>query len=307
VATQETQTPRVSIDPATSVGIVALTVADLDRSVAYYTDAIGLTVLERVGPEAILGVAVTPLLALREHRDALPWLTDRMTGLYHFAILAPTRQDLGRWLEHYLSTSNPPPGQGDHYVSEAFYLRDPDGHGIEVYADRPREGWHWSNGLVHMGTDPVDVRGLLTEARKVHAAWTGLPPGTTMGHVHLQVGDIAPADAFYHRVLGFDVTAHMPSALFVSAGGYHHHLGLNTWHSRGAGPAPADTASLRFFTLALPTDEALAAVRDRLVAANIGFGERDGMVVVADPWQNQIILHVGRVDPDRARELSRNF
>ena len=291
----EPQRPAAAIDPATQVGAIALTVADLDRSIAFYTDAIGLTVLRKTGSDAILGVAGTPLLLLSEQPGALPWMVDRMTGLYHFAILVPSRKDLGRWLRHYLSRGYPPPGQGDHLVSEALYLRDPDGHGIEVYRDRPREEWRWIDGQVQMATDPVDVRGLLAEANATREPWTGMVDGTCLGHVHLQVGDIAQAEAFYHGILGFDVVARMPSALFVSAGGYHHHLGMNVWHSRGAAPAPADTARLRFFTLALPTDEARAAVIARIAAAGIAFQERANVVMLRDPWQNTILLHVGPI------------
>lgn len=291
----EPRQPIAAIDPATRVGVIALTVADLGRSIAYYTNAIGLTVLRQTGSDAILGAAETPLLLLREQSGALPWMTDAMTGLYHFAILVPSRKDLGRWLRHYLVLGYPPPGQGDHLVSEALYLRDPDGHGIEVYRDRPRDEWRWIDGQVQMAADPVDVRGLIAEANASGEPWTGMPAGTCLGHVHLQVGDIAQADAFYHGILGFDVVARMPSALFVSAGGYHHHLGLNTWHSRGAPPAPPDVASLRFFTLALPSDAALAAVVARLDGAGIAHQTSANAIALRDPWQNEILLHVGSV------------
>jgi len=302
MSTLESRVTTTSIDPATQVGVVALTVADLDRSVAFYTSAIGLAVLQRTGPDVALGAAGAPLLLLREQPGALPWMIDAMTGLYHFAILVPRRADLGRWLRHYLSSEYPPPGQGDHIVSEAFYLRDPDGHGIEVYADRPRETWHWVDGQIRMGAGPIDVRGLLAEAGNAHEAWTGMPAGTCVGHVHLQVGDIAQAEAFYHGVLGFDVVARMPTALFVSAGGYHHHLGMNVWHSEGASPAPADTASLRFFTLALPSDEARSAVVARIADAGIAFQQEGNAVVVRDPWQNSIILHTGSMADAKAAE-----
>jgi catechol 2,3-dioxygenase len=283
---------RPSIAPETQVGVVALTVADLQRSLAYYTTALGFAVLQQTGADVTLGVAGTPLLLLHELPGARPWPTDAVTGLYHFAILLPTRADLGRWLRHYLGLGYPLPGQGDHLVSEALYLRDPDGHGIEVYRDRPRADWRWSNGQVQMAADPVDIRGLLEDADRSGEPWIGLPPGTTVGHVHLQVGDIARAEAFYHGVLGFDVVAHLPMALFVSAGGYHHHLGMNTWHSRGAAAAPDDTANLRFFTLALPTEEARADVVARLTEAGISARAVDDLVAVRDPWQNTILLHV---------------
>ena len=295
MSTPAQQTPTTSIDPATEVGLLALTVADLDRSVAFYTEAIGLAVLERHASRATLGVAGTPLLLLDEQPGARPWPSGgrSYTGLYHFAILVPTRAGLGRWLRHWLGLGLPLPAQGDHLVSEALYLADPDGHGIEIYRDRPRQEWRWVNGQVRMASDPVDIRGLLAEAEQAGQPWTGLAAGTRVGHIHLQVGDIAQAAAFYHQVLGFDIVAAMPSALFVSAGGYHHHLGMNTWHSRGAGPAPEDTVRLRFFTIDLPTEEARRAVVARVEAAGLGHTETDGAVAVQDPWRNTILLRVG--------------
>lgn len=305
MATVEPTTRAASIDPATQVGLVALTVADLDRSLAFYTEAMGLAVLTRSRGEAVLGAVGASLLLLRQQPGALPWMVDNATGLYHYAILVPTRADLGRWLRHYLASGYPPPGQGDHIVSEALYLRDPDGHGIEVYRDRPRDGWHWDNGRVRMGGGPVDVRGILAEADREERTWAGMPPGTTMGHVHLQVGDVAKALAFYHGILGFDVVAQMPQALFVSAGGYHHHLGLNTWHSQGAGPAPDDTASLRFFTIALPTEAAHAAVLECLGASGISYRRIANAVAVDDPWRTTAVLHVGHVaDAEAASKLA---
>src|SRR5579871_760519 len=287
------------IDPAAHVGVVALTVANLARSLAFYSNALGFTVLDRTERDAVLAVAGTPLLLLHEQPGALPWMIDAATGLYHFAILLPTRADLGRWLRQYLTTSFPPPGQGDHIVSEALYLRDPDGHGIEVYADRPREGWRWVDGRVQMGGGPVDLRGILADGTA--KPWTGLlPAGTKIGHIHLQVGDIAAAEAFYHGILGFAVTAQIPqAALFVSAGGYHHHIGMNTWHSEGAGPAPDDTAQLRFYTLDLPSQEARDAVVASIQAAGLDATrprQSNDVVIVRDPWQNVIVLQAGAAD-----------
>jgi catechol 2,3-dioxygenase len=293
MSTVQTQTHAVSIDPATQCGVISLSVASLKRSLAFYTDALGFGVLEQSASDAVLGAAGTPLLILKEETGALPWMVDNATGLYHFAILLPTRADLGRWVRHFITRNYPPPGQGDHIVSEALYLRDPDGHGIEVYRDRPREGWVWTNGTVKMGGGPVDVRGMIAEANVAGLPWTGLPAGTIIGHIHLQVGDIKQAEAFYHDILGFDIVAGMGSALFVSAGGYHHHLGLNIWHSQGANPAPEGTATLRFYTLSLPTDEARAAVVARLAAAGIAYEVKGTTVVLRDPWQNTIILHTG--------------
>lgn len=281
-----------SIDPATQVGLVSLTVADLDRSLTYYTEALGFNMLRRDGQTAILGAAETPLLALTELAGARPW-PGYATGLYHFAILVPTRLDLARSLIHLLQVGLPFPGQADHAVSEALYLTDPDGNGIEIYRDRPRAEWSWRGGTVRMVTDPLDVRGILAEATAQPAPWTGLPAGTRLGHMHLQVGDLAQAEEFYHGVLGFDITSHFPGALFVSAGGYHHHLGLNIWQSRGAGPAPAGTAGLRFFTLELPSEEARADVLARVKAAGLDYSDVAGAVAVRDPWQNVILLGIG--------------
>jgi catechol 2,3-dioxygenase len=302
MTTVDQRTGATAIDPATGIGLLSLTVADLARSVAFYSEALGFTVLERDGRAATLGAAGTPLLLLAERPGARPWPLNRdsYTGLYHFAILLPARADLGRWLRHWLGLGLPLPGQGDHLVSEALYLQDPDGNGIEVYRDRPRDEWTWVDGQVQMATDPIDLRGLLREAERAGAPWTGLPAGTRLGHVHLQVGDIARAAAFYHDVLGFDIMARMPSALFVSAGGYHHHIGLNTWHSRGASPAPAGTAGLRFFTIDLPTQEARAAVVARIAGVGLPVLEQAGVVAVQDPWQNTILLQVGPTAGARA-------
>ena len=286
------------IDPRTRVGVLELTIADLDRSLAYYTDAFGLTLLERQGRKACLGTGEAPLLLLEEEPGARPFPHDRFgyTGLYHFAVLVPSRVDLGRWLSHWLDIGRELPGQGDHLVSEALYLTDPDGNGIEIYRDRPRESWSWSSGRVQMAADPVDIRGMMAEAEEAGGAWNGLPAGTRLGHMHLQVGDIPTAADFYHGILGFDITATMPSALFVSAGGYHHHIGMNIWHSRGAEPRPQGVAGLNFFTVNFETAEARAAVTARLAAAGIPTTVTPAdEVILEDPWQNTIVLHVGDV------------
>jgi catechol 2,3-dioxygenase len=280
-----------SIDPRTAIGELSLTVADLDRSIAFYTGPLGFQVLAREGGEATLGAGGTPLLRLTELRGAHPW-PGYATGLYHFAILLPTRADLGRWLRNWLQHGYPVPGQGDHLVSEALYLSDPDGNGIEVYRDRPRSEWQYEGDQVKMASLPVDIRGLLALAEHEGVAWSGFPAGTTVGHMHLQVGDIPQAAAFYRDVLGFDLVAAMPSALFVSAGGYHHHIGLNTWHSRGASPAPEGTAGLRDFTIDFADDPARAAVIERVANANGSIEWDDSVAVIRDPWQNTLRLRV---------------
>lgn len=288
-------TASTAIDPATQVGMVALKVADLERSLRFYTEIFGFTLLDRKDGEATLGTASSPLLLLREESGARPWPHDRYayTGLYHFAVLVPSRRDLGRWLRHWLQLGLPLPGQGDHLVSEALYLSDPDGNGIEVYRDRPRSEWHWDNGTVRMATDPVDIRGVLKAAEEDDEPWTGFADGTRVGHIHLQIGDVPQARVFYHDILGFDVVATMPSALFVSAGGYHHHIGMNTWHSRNAPAAPAGTAGLRFYTLELPSEEARAAILARLDAAGIPSTQTPDALIVQDPWQNTLVFQIG--------------
>lgn len=293
---QGTQTSTTTaIDPATQVGFLSLTVADLDRSIAFYTAGFGFALLAREGSQATLGVGEQPLLHLQEHAGAAPWPQDRFghTGLYHFAILVPSRADLGRWLRHWLEAGFPMPGQGDHLVSEALYISDPDQNGIEIYRDRPRADWQWVAGKVQMASDPVDLRGVIAAGDQANLPWTGLPAGTRLGHMHLQVGDIPQAATFYHDILGFDIVAAMPSALFVSAGGYHHHLGLNTWHSKGATPAPDGTAGLRYFTIELPSQASRAAVIARVQAAGLPVADQDALVTLHDPWSNRIILTVG--------------
>jgi catechol 2,3-dioxygenase len=285
-------TPRPnSIDPRTAIGELALTVADLDRSIAFYTGPLGFEVLSREGHEATLGAGDRALLHLTEAPGAAPW-PGYATGLYHFAILLPTRGDLGRWLRNWLAHGEPLPGQGDHLVSEALYLSDPDGNGIEVYRDRPRDEWEWENGTVRMASLPIDIRGLLDLAEAEGQPWSGFPAGTTIGHMHLQVGDIPQAEAYYVNLLGFDLVAQMPSALFVSAGGYHHHIGLNTWHSRGAKPAPEGSAGLRWFTIDFADEAARAAAIERVSEAGQPVEWGDGTAVVRDPWTNTIRLRV---------------
>lgn len=290
---QTTQTS--SIHPGTQVGLLALSVADLGRSLEYYTKAIGFSVLEQRESQAVLGVGETPLLVLMEQPGATQWPRGgrSYTGLYHFAILLPTRADLGRWLRNWFSLGMTSIGQGDHNVSEALYLEDPDGHGIEVYRDRPRSEWQWVDGRVQMGTGPVDIQGAMADADAEGQPWNGLPEGTRIGHVHLQVGDINEAAAFYHDVLGFDIVASMPSALFISAGGYHHHIGMNIWHSRSASPAPEGSVALKFFTVEFPDEAARQAVVERVEQAGLPVGTGGESRVVNDPWGNTILLHVG--------------
>lgn len=284
-----TQTPA-SIHPDTHIGLVTLRVADLERSLNFYQGVLGFQSIERTPISAILGAQDgLPLLELRELLDAQPQ-PYRSTGLYHVAILLPTRADLGRALIR-MAEAGLEIGQGDHLVSEALYISDPDGNGLEIYRDRSRDTWNWSGGTVKMVSDPVDIRGLVEEARREDVQWQVLPAGTRVGHIHLRISDLAQGEHFYHDILGFDITAHLPGALFVSAGGYHHHIGMNTWQSRNAGMAPQDTAGLQSFVIALPSREALNEVRARLAAHDIPMQQEDeDTIIVADPWGNRIEL-----------------
>jgi catechol 2,3-dioxygenase len=285
---------RPSIHPETTVGRLALTVGDLERSLEFYRELIGLHVIEKQHGSAVLGVPGDPFLTLIEQPGADPWPRGGRShpGLYHFAILVPERVDLGRWLAHWLRQNMPLPGQGDHFVSEALYLEDPDGHGIEIYWDRPRSEWEWSNGQVRMGVDPVDIRGLLELAESSSESWAGMPEGTTLGHIHLQVTDIEKTAAFYDSILGLDIVAQMPSALFISAGGYHHHIGANVWHSRNADPAPENTVNLQHFTLHFPNEAARTEAVERLGEAGVTVRQSGSEVVVQDPSGIEIRLTV---------------
>ncbi len=287
---------HVSIHPDTTLGLVALTVADLARSVAFYHDVLGFTTLREEPGTALLGTPGTPLLRLTEKSGARPALPTA-TGLYHFAILVPSRAALARSLYHLVQSGYPLGGSSDHLVSEALYLTDPDGHGIEIYRDRPRADWPYRSGKLQMATDPLDLRALLREGQADPQPWNGLLDGTRLGHMHLQVADLSQARAFYTDLLGFDVIVDMTrmGALFVSAGGYHHHLGLNTWQSRGSRPAPAEHARLHYFTVHLPDTAARDAVLARLDAAQVPYQTTPDGVVMEDPWGNQIVMAVGPV------------
>lgn len=288
---QVTSTTPTSIHPATHIGLVTLRVAQLARSRSYYEGIFGFRVQEEAPGVLVLGAEDGPPLLRLEETPGLPPQPRRSTGLYHVAILLPTRTDLGRFLLR-AAEAGLDIGQGDHLVSEALYLSDPDENGLEVYRDRPRSEWKWENGRVAMATDPVDIRGLLAEAKQSGRPWQVMPSGTTVGHIHLRVSDIPRAREFYVNILGFDVVQELPGALFISAGGYHHHIGLNTWESRGAGPAPRNTAGLELYTIVLPDVAALQLVKERLVQHGVAFQERSEGLYVADPWGNQILLHV---------------
>jgi catechol 2,3-dioxygenase len=278
-----------SIPDATSLGAVHLTVADLGRSLDYYRRAIGLETIDAADGRASLGAGGRELLVLEELPGALP--ADGYSGLYHFALLVPTRADLARWLAHAVRDRVPLTGASDHDVSEALYLRDPDHHGIEIYADRPREVWEGdvATRLTSMALDTDDLLGELDDPRA--EPFDGLAAGTVMGHVHLRVSSIPETVAFYRDVVGFDLTAALGNqAAFLSAGGYHHHVGANVWESAGAPAAPPDRATLRHWTIVLPSAEDRDKTAARIAATGQDAEENPAGTLFRDPSGNALVL-----------------
>jgi catechol 2,3-dioxygenase len=281
--------PSYRLPEVTRLGGVRLQVADLDRSLAYYTDVLGLQATRATAHSASLSSqgAEEPLIELELQRGAKPVPRQGRLGLFHFAILVPDREALGAFLRH-LADRGVHAGSADHAVSEALYLTDPDGLGIEVYADRPRTSWRVSGQELFMTTEALDLRGLIRTA--ADREWTGMPTGTVMGHVHLHVGGLDEAARFYHAALGLDkVVWSYPGALFLSAGGYHHHLGTNTW-AAGAPPAREDEARLLDWDLVLPDAAAVAEATHSLAEAGYA-GSADGVGrIVHDPWGTAVRL-----------------
>jgi catechol 2,3-dioxygenase len=282
--------PGFRLPAQTHIGVVRLQVADLSRSIGYYEHVLGLRTLNRSGGQATLGPvnSDTPLLELTERKGARPVPRRGRLGLFHFAILLPDRASLGRFVSH-LGQIGTPAGSSDHLVSEALYLYDPDGLGIEVYADRPRSSWRADGRQLAMATNPLDLADLIAAGSGV--PWTGMPNGTTIGHVHLHVGDLDQGAAFYHEALGLDkIVWGYPGALFLSAGGYHHHLGTNTW-ATGAPPAADDEARLLEWELVLP-DGASVKQAGESIERKGGTVERsaDGSVLARDPWGTAVRL-----------------
>ncbi|MCY9185747.1 VOC family protein [Bacillus halotolerans] len=273
-----------SIHEDTTIGYVKLTIRSLERSLQFYCNVIGFQVLNKTDRQAELTAdGKRPLLILEENPSAVVLPERTVTGLYHFAILLPNRKELGialaRLIENGIAL-----GQGDHAVSEALYLSDPDGNGIEMYADRPRSTWQRDReGNYVMTTTAVDTEGLLEEAGEERK--TTLPNGTVIGHIHLHVSDLKEAKAFYTDVLGFDIVGDYAgmSALFISAGGYHHHIGLNIWAGKHAPPKPANASGLDYYTVVLPYQEELKRVADRVKNAGYSLEETENHFLVKDP------------------------
>ena len=274
------------------LGPVHLTVRDVDRSIGFYEHALGLRLRHRIEETAVMGTANEPLVVL--HADPAVRPAGRHAGLYHFALLFPSRKELARALQRLAATRTQVQGASDHGVSEAIYLADPDGNGIELYADRPRDAWPAPSGpgqRVGMFTIGLDVG----EVLDLVAGEDVLPhvsDGLRVGHLHLHVGDVQQAVRFYADVLGFEVMIDMPSASFLAAGGYHHHLGVNVWRGEGVGPAPRLTAGLAEWHIVLPSVGAVADVRERVEAAALEVLEREGGFLVRDPWDIPVVVTV---------------
>lgn len=292
--------PSDRLHPGTTLGPVRLHAADAEGLADWYVRVLGLVLLAADDRGAVLGTpGGEPLLALLARPGAERPARDE-PGLYHTAFLLPTRADLGRFLRHVSMAGIRLSGAADHLVSEAVYLTDPEGNGVEVYRDRPRSEWQWTEAGVRMDNAPLDVRAILAEAEVAGEQFSTAPDGTTIGHVHLKVADLDATERFYAQVLGFDVMERFPGALFVSAGGYHHHLGLNAWESLGGIRRPGRTG-LAELVLHIPQD-GRAAVLDRLAASGITTEQTGDVFAVTDPAGNRLALEPENPDPSRLLE-----
>lgn len=271
--------------PSLAMGRVALIVNDLDAAAAFYQRAVGLQPIDREGEIIRLGAGSATLLELRGDAGARR-RSPREAGLFHTAFLLPTRADLALWTKNAIETRIAVAGASDHGVSEAIYLTDPEGNGVEIYADRPASQWKRANGEIEMATDPLDIADLVSAAQS-DEKWQGFPEGSRIGHVHLQVGALAPADAFYSDVLGLEISARYPGASFYAADGYHHHLAANIWNARGA--EARDYPSTGLAEVAISLDRA----RAEAVRARAGLAPGDpGPIVLADPWGTRFALNI---------------
>lgn len=271
-----------ALDAPYHIGAVSLRVRDLSGLTAFYRDAIGLALIHAEPGLAVLGVDGEALVRL----EAGGTQPTSPAGLFHLALLLPSRADLASWLGHAATTGIALEGASDHLVSEALYLSDPEGNGIEIYRDRRRAEWPRRDGAIRMATERLDLDALLREARP--EPWQGMPGGTRMGHIHLRVGDTAQAEAFYAGKLGFDVMVHYPGASFLASGGYHHHIAGNVWQSRGAAARGEGEAGLAWFELVAREPEDFDAMRARILAA--GGSEGSSGPGIADPWGNRLVL-----------------
>lgn len=279
------------LHPLTRLGSVHLTVSDLGRGLEFYQRMLGLRVHRQEADTAALGAGENDLVVLTEIPGAVR--QPRTTGLYHFALLVPSRLDLAQVLRNLLEKGAHLDGASDHLVSEALYLSDPDGNGIEIYRDRPRQHWQFTGHQIRMTVDPLDWEGVLAELGRADVQWSGMAAGTRLGHMHLHVADLQAAVSFYTRAIGFELTlSYGNSAAFLSAGGYHHHLGVNTWNGVGAPPPPPCSIGLRYFTVVLPETDELSRLIDRLEGASVSYETSGAGIFVEDPSQNRLFFTV---------------
>jgi catechol 2,3-dioxygenase len=284
-----TTSAKNRIDPATSIGAVGLRVGDLEQVQRFYEQAIGLETLERSNGNVRLGTGDEALVELVGDPDAPP-RPPGTTGLFHFAILVPSRLELARALRRAAGAGWRFTGASDHLVSEALYLNDPEGNGIEIYRDRPRSEWRYTDGRLEMATLPLDLDALVAELSGAESDGLPMPPDTRIGHVHLNVAELPASETFYGGGLGLDVTVRgYPGALFLSAGGYHHHVGLNTWVGEGAPPPPKGARGLAWFDLVVPDAEELGRLEQRMRAAGFEPERRESGLVATDPSQNRVL------------------
>jgi catechol 2,3-dioxygenase len=279
--------PAAALRAPVHIGAVGLIVRDLARLTDYYRDTLGLTVLQHTQPGAILGVGGVALLELIHRPDALPD-DSREAGLYHTAFLMPTRADLARWILHVAKNRVPITGASDHDVSEAVYLDDPEGNGIEVYSDRPSEMWRRDGQMIFQKTERLDIEAIIREIDPVTATFPSAPEGLRIGHIHLRVGHVETAEDFYGATLGLDATRRRAGATFLSSGGYHHHVGANIWHSDGAGRRSCNRAGLDWFSLESNDRSTMDALRKRLGDAGVAVADVAGGFAVTDPWGTRI-------------------
>ncbi len=300
---QAVESTEFSIHPATKIELVCLRVADLENQLTFYQQVLGFQLNWSEGNRAGLGAGGADLLQLTEEPNLRKYRG--VTGLYHFAVLFPNRRELARALAR-LIVLKYPNYPTDHIMTKTTYLDDPEGNGIELYCESPEDGtWSLANGeyitrradgSLSNGREPLDVEALLKHLQEDDRLDVPIPLETRVGHVHLHVREIDDALNFYHGLLGFDVMGVAKSfhMAFVSAGGYHHHIGLNTWQGEGAPPPPADAVGLRYFTVVLPNQKALDEVSTRLDQAGIPANQTEDGLLLYDPSQNGVILTVDK-------------
>jgi catechol 2,3-dioxygenase len=279
-------TPTFANRTPVHIGAVGLKVRDLDRVTGFYRDVLGLTVLDRDKDRTALGAGGVAFVHL-EHEPSAKSDDPREAGLYHTAFLMPTRADLARWLRHVARCRVPLTGASDHAVSEAFYLDDPEGNGVEVYCDRPADTWEWTGPDLKITTDPLDVDSILREVAS-SATYPAAPEGLRIGHVHLRVGDVARAEAFYRGALGLDVTRRRHGATFLSSGRYHHHIAANVWHSAGAAARDTDRAGLSWLSLEAADAAAFDTAKSLLAQAGVEVAAMPAGIATADPWGTRL-------------------